>query len=236
MIIIFKKKKILLLIILGLIIFIGYKKVNAETEEVSALPITNKTIILDAGHGLPDEGAVAKDGTSEEKINLEIVLKLQEILELSGVKVVLTRSDEQGIYNTDKESIKNKKISDMKNRVEIGNNSNANIFVSIHLNKFSEEKYSGYQTFYNSKDEKSKMLAMIIQKNLKDCLKDENEREALSISNKYIMDNVKIPTVIVECGFLSNREELENLKKEEYQQKIAWGIYSGILEYFENLE
>lgn len=235
MIIVFDKKRIKILfpflIIIG--IFCITMKTNQEIEEVAAMPAVNKTIILDAGHGLPDEGAVGNDGTSEEKINLDIVMKVQELLEISGVNVVLTRSDENGIYSTDKESIKNKKVSDMKNRVEIGNNSNADIFVSIHLNKFQDEKYKGYQTFYNEKDEKSKELAQIIQKNLKDCIKDENKREALSISNKYIMEKVKIPTTIVECGFLSNNEELKNLKNEEYQQKIAWGIYLGIMEFFE---
>ena len=104
MIIIIKKKKILFVIILLCVCFFGVKRIN-KTEEVSAIILENKTIILDAGHGFPDEGAVAKDGTSEEKINLEIVLKLQELLKLSGVDVILTRVDENGIYDTEEESI-----------------------------------------------------------------------------------------------------------------------------------
>ena len=232
MIIIIKKKKILFVIILLCVCFFGVKRIN-KTEEVSAIILENKTIILDAGHGFPDEGAVAKDGTSEEKINLEIVLKLQELLKLSGVDVILTREDENGIYDTEEESIRNKKVSDMKNRVKIGNTSNADIFVSIHLNKFENEKYKGYQTFYNKKNEKSERLAKLIQENLKQTMKDKNKRESLSIKNKYLMDNLKIPAVIIECGFLSNKEDLENLKQEEYQKKIAWGIYLGIMEFFE---
>ena len=232
MIIIIKKKKILFVIILLCVCFFGVKRIN-KTEEVSAIILENKTIILDAGHGFPDEGAVAKDGTSEEKINLEIVLKLQELLKLSGVDVILTRVDENGIYDTEEESIRNKKVSDMKNRVNIGNTSNADIFVSIHLNKFENEKYKGYQTFYNKKNEKSERLAKLIQENLKQTMKDKNKRESLSIKNKYLMDNLKIPAVIIECGFLSNKEDLENLKQEEYQKKIAWGIYLGIMEFFE---
>lgn len=232
MIIIIKKKKILFVIILLCVCFFGVKRIN-KTEEVSAIILENKTIILDAGHGFPDEGAVAKDGTSEEKINLEIVLKLQELLKLSGVDVILTRVDENGIYDTEEESIRNKKVSDMKNRVKIGNTSNADIFVSIHLNKFENEKYKGYQTFYNKKNEKSERLAKLIQENLKQTMKDKNKRESLSIKNKYLMDNLKIPAVIIECGFLSNKEDLENLKQEEYQKKIAWGIYLGIMEFFE---
>lgn len=232
MIIIIKKKKILFVIILLCVCFFCVKRIN-KTEEVSAIILENKTIILDAGHGFPDEGAVAKDGTSEEKINLEIVLKLQELLKLSGVDVILTREDENGIYDTEEESIRNKKVSDMKNRVKIGNTSNADIFVSIHLNKFENEKYKGYQTFYNKKNEKSERLAKLIQENLKQTMKDKNKRESLSIKNKYLMDNLKIPAVIIECGFLSNKEDLENLKQEEYQKKIAWGIYLGIMEFFE---
>ena len=141
--------------------------------------------------------------------------------------------NENGIYDTEEESIRNKKVSDMKNRVKIGNTSNADIFVSIHLNKFENEKYKGYQTFYNKKNEKSERLAKLIQENLKQTMKDKNKRESLSIKNKYLMDNLKIPAVIIECGFLSNKEDLENLKQEEYQKKIAWGIYLGIMEFFE---
>ena len=121
----------------------------------------------------------------------------------------------------------------MKNRVKIGNTSNADIFVSIHLNKFENEKYKGYKTFYNKKNEKSERLAKLIQENLKQTMKDKNKRESLSIKNKYLMDNLKIPAVIIECGFLSNKEDLENLIQEEYQKKIAWGIYLGIMEFFE---
>ena len=167
----------------------------------NALPITNKTVIIDAGHGSPDEGAIGFNGTTEAAINLEIALKLQKLVEQSGAKVILTRSDENGIYSNKPNSIRNLKISDIKNRVDIGNNSNADIFVSIHLNKNIEKK---------------------------------NNRKIMPISNIYIMDNVKIPAVIVECGFLSNPSECEELRTESYQNKIIWGIYLGLQEYFAN--
>lgn len=203
--------------------------------QANATPITNKTIVIDAGHGLPDSGASSFNGTTEQAINLAIALKLQKIIEQSGAKVILTRSDENGIYSTDSTNIRNKKVSDIKNRVEIGNNSNADIFVSIHLNKFSgSSEYKGWQTFYQKESESSALLANKIQENLNKNIEQDNNRKVLPLTNVYIMDNVKIPTVVVECGFLSNPEETENLKKDEYQNKLVWGIYLGIQDYFYN--
>ena len=180
-------------------------------------------------------GAQNQDGLTEANINLEISLKLQHLLESSGCSVVLTRSDENGIYDLDKTSIRNKKKSDMKNRVKLINNSNADILVSIHLNKFENSKYWGWQSFYRKNDEKSKLLALSIQNNLNISIQKENKREILPISNKYIVDNTSIPISIIECGFISNMEEANALKTDEYQEKIAWGIYTGIMEYVNKL-
>ena len=159
---------------------------------------------------------------------------MQKLLEQSGCNVILTRSDENGIYDLDANSIRNKKVSDMKNRVEIANTSEADCFISIHLNKILQEQYSGWQTFYQKENTSSHDLAFDIQNNLNYSIQKENKREILSLSGKYIMDNVKIPTVTVECGFLSNLEEANKLQKEEYQENLAWGIYTGIMDYFYN--
>lgn len=207
---------------------------NTETIYTSSTPISGSVIIIDAGHGYPDNGATSSDGTSEASINLSIALKLQELLEASGCSTLLTRSDENGIYDTDKNSIKEKKTSDLKNRVNLINESNSNLLVSIHLNKFQDSKYSGWQTFYRSNDDFSKNLALSIQSNLNLSIQRENKREALSIENKYIIDKTSIPAVIVECGFLSNEEEVSLLKTEDYQEKISWGIYTGIMDYMNN--
>ena len=135
----------------------GIIKISDENNQVvlaNSTPITNKIVVIDAGHGLPDQGATGFYGTSEQAINLSISLKLQKLIEQSGAKVVLTRSDENGIYSTTQNDIKSKKVSDIKNRVEIGNNSDADVLVSIHLNKFpASNYYSGWQTFYQ-KDKK----------------------------------------------------------------------------------
>lgn len=182
--------------------------------------------------GLPDEGGVGFTGTTEEAINLSIVLKLQKLIEQSGAKVVLTRSDANGIYDIDSKSIRNKKVSDIKKRVYIGNESGGNIYVSIHLNKYPEQKYNGWQTFYQSGNENSKLLSEKIQLELNKNMDKENKRVPMAIKGVYIMDKVKIPSVIVECGFLSNEKEEAMLKQEEYQNKLAWGIYLGLQQYF----
>ena len=123
-------------------------------------------------------------------------------------------------------------MSDIKNRVKIGNSSSADIFVSIHLNKINDIQYYGWQTFFKSGNEKGKSLATAIQNNLNEAIQRENKRVPMKISNVYIIKNVEIPTTIVECGFLSNPEEEKLLQNNEYQNKLAWGIYNGIMEYF----
>ena len=171
-------------------------------------------------------------GVLESEINLKLVLKLQELLEQSGYTVILTRSDENGIYDIDKDTIREKKVSDMKNRVKIANIEEADIFVSIHLNKIEQSEYYGWQTFYQKNNDKSKLLAKKIQSNLNYSIQKENKRDIMSLSGKYIMDNIKIPTVTVECGFLSNPKELNDLMEDKYQSELAWGIYTGTVDYF----
>ena len=206
------------------------------TVETTSTPTSDKTIVIDAGHGTPDEGAESKNGTTEAEINLKIALKVQNLLEQTGCTVILTRSDENAIYDLDSKTLKQKKVSDIKNRVKIGNQSSADIFVSIHLNKIPQQQYYGWQCFFNSKNENSKKLAEQLQENLNDSIQKENKRVAMKLDTVYIMKNVEIPISIVECGFLSNPEEEKQLQEDEYQNRLAWGIYNGITDYFYNLE
>ena len=178
-------------------------------------------------------GAESENGVAEAKINLEIALKIQKLLEQSGATVILTRSNEEGIYDIDSKTLREKKVSDIRNRVKIGNESSADIFVSIHLNKIPQQKYSGWQTFYQKASVESKTLAQTIQTNLNEAMQKENKRVPMELNNVYIMKHIEIPTTIVECGFLSNPEEEKNLLNSEYQDKLAWGIYSGIIDYFQ---
>lgn len=232
------KKRIYIIfacLILSTIVFQLKAPKNMEVKETVALPVDNKVIILDAGHGRRrSEEQQQRSGISEADINLKIMLKVQSLLEQAGSTVILTRSDENGIYDIDKTTLRQKKISDTQNRVKLGNSSEADVFVSIHLNKIPQQQYWGWQTFYKKNNENSKRLAQSIQQGLNETIQKENKRESLKIENIYIIDHVEIPTAIVECGFLSNPEEKELLQKEEYQDKLAWGIYIGIMDYFYN--
>ena len=233
----FSKKRILFisLIIVCSIFYSGLLKNVFLSEPVSSTPVASHVIILDAGHGLPDGGAVSTNGKIiESDINLNVVLKLQALLESSGCQVILTRSDEYGIYEANEKTIKNQKISDMKNRVEIGNNSDAELFVSIHMNKLPQGQYSGWQSFYKNNDSTSKKVAQYIQNSLNKFIKKENKRQIKSISKIYLTQHVKIPLVLIECGFLSNQEESNLLQTDSYQNQLAWSIYIGLLEYFED--
>lgn len=177
-------------------------------------------------------GAESSSGTTEAETNLKIALKVQSLLEQSGATVILTRSDENAIYDIDSKTLRQKKISDIHNRVKIGNESSADIFVSIHLNKIPQQQYYGWQTFYQQENEKSVNLAKSIQSNLNDSIQKENKRVAMKIDNIYIMKHIEIPATIVECGFLSNPEEEKKLLTDDYQDRLAWGIYNGIMDYF----
>ena len=228
-----RRIKIISLIVIMSVCFATIK--NEERKNVvstMAVPVTNKVIIIDAGHGGEDGGAVSDEGISEANLNLAIALKLQNLLEQSGATVILTRSDENAIYDVDKKTLREKKVSDIKNRVKIGNSSSADIFISIHLNKIPQSQYYGWQTFFKNGSEDGKRLATGIQDNLNEAIQKENKREPLKISNVYIIKHVEIPTAIVECGFLSNEEEEKQLQDNEYQNKLAWGIYNGIMDYF----
>lgn len=232
------RKKISLILACLLLAIFAYSyegtKINfeQETEQVTSTPVSGKVIVVDAGHGVPDEGAESSSGTTEAETNLKIALKLQNLLEQSGCTVILTRSDENAIYDLDKNTLREKKISDIRNRVKIGNNSTADIFVSIHLNKIPESQYWGWQCFYNRKNEQSMSLAKKIQSNLNDAIQKDNKRVAMKLDTVYIMKHVEIPISIVECGFLSNPEEEQHLLEDEYQNKLAWGIFNGIMDYF----
>ena len=236
--IILNKKRITLIlsgIFLSVFVFI-LTTGNAEEQNkyisTVSLPASGKTIVIDAGHGVPDEGAQSSNGTTEAETNLKIALKLQNLLEQSGCTVILTRSDENAIYDIESKTLKQKKVSDIKNRVKIGNESSADIFVSIHLNKIPQSQYDGWQTFYREGSKEGARLAKIIQENLNKTMQKENNRIAKTIDNIYIIKHVEIPITIVECGFLSNPDEEKLLLEDDYQNKLAWGIYNGIVDYF----
>ena len=229
-------KKIIIIVLFLIIIFssvyICNFKESKTTITTNATAVTSKVVVIDAGHGKPDEGAVGVYGTAEEAINLKIALKLQALIEQSGGIVYLTRSDENGIYSAEASNIKEKKISDVKNRVTIGNGKDVDIFISIHLNKYPSSIYNGWQTFYQQGNEESVRLAKCIQDSLNNTISKPNNRVPLVLKGVYLMDHVENTTVTVECGFLSNPEEAKSLEEDAYQDKLAWGIYIGVQEFF----
>ena len=232
-----KRLVIIFVMLMMSMTYVSVKRIDrniGDAVQVTTLPVSGKVVILDAGHGTPDEGAESNNGTTEAQINLAIVLKIQQLLEQSGCTVILTRSNENAIYDLDAKKKKKKKVSDIHNRVKIGNDSSADIFVSIHLNKIAQQQYYGWQTFFNTNNEQSKVLAEEIQSNLNEVMQKENNRIAMKLNTVYIMKHVEIPISIVECGFLSNPQEEQQLQDEEYQNRLAWGIYNGIICYFQN--
>lgn len=225
----YKIKRIISLLII-LTTVIGITFVNFPMN-VKAAGSKKKLILIDPGHGGIDGGAQAKDKTCEKDINLSISFKLKKYLENKKYKTLMTRTEDKGLY-TDDGTIRKKKIQDLSNRCKIKTSSNCDVFVSIHLNMFPESKYYGAQVWYGA-DEKSRELAEIIQDNLREDLDKNNKRKEKPAGNQYKILRIgkEIPSVIVECGFLSNPEEKEKLKSDEYQQKIAESIGKSIDEF-----
>lgn len=221
----------LFVIIGSIIINISY---SVETKQTLALPSTGRVVVIDAGHGEPDGGAVGISGVLEKDINLKIAQKLQKLFEQTGTYVVLTRSDDNNIAPSQDRKIRDIKRGDLKARKYYRDNSGADLFLSIHMNKFPEEKYKGAQVFYSKNPEQSKALGEAIQTSLKENLDPTNERVAKCADNSiYILKDSKTPSVIVECGFLSNKEEEKLLKDDKYQDKVALAIYLGVSNYLQ---
>ena len=195
-----------------------------ENIAVSVMPVDKKCIVIDAGHGGFDPGKVASDGVNEKNINLAIASKLSTFLEEGGAVIRNTRIEDS--------SLSESKRQDLKSRAEIANNSKADIFVSIHQNSFPKSSVKGAQVFYYKGSEEGKKLAGFIQSRLKEVVDIDNSRIAKANDSYYVLKQIKIPSVIVECGFLSNGVEHNKLMSSEYQEKLAWAIYMGILDYF----
>lgn len=185
-------------------------------------------IVLDAGHGGDDPGKIGINGSREKDINLAIARRVKMYLETNGIKVVMTREDENGLYDPGAE---NKKVQDMKRRIAIMEEEQPLATVSIHQNSYTEEYVNGAQVFYYKDSKEGETLATLLQESLREHLDPENHRQMKANDSYYLLKKTQIPTVIVECGFLSNTREAELLSDEEYQDKVAWAIYMGIMQF-----
>lgn len=204
----------------------------------SALPASadisdRPVIVLDPGHGGLDSGAVGKNGVLEKDVNLSVVKHLQKLLELSGFRTVLTRSEDISIYDAGVEGIRNQKLSDMDNRLEIIQSYPDSIFLCIHQNNYTDPQYFGGQMFYNNNNPDNRTLAQIMQNRFAQ-LQPGNDREIkLTGDELFLLKSNKNPSLMIECGFLSNPEEEAKLGTEEYRQQLAFTIYGGVLEYMD---
>lgn len=202
----------------------GYKAYRNAAAEISSQPC----IIIDPGHGGEDPGAVA-NGITEKDINLDISLRIKDMLSSCGYNVVMTRSDDRLLYGAGEEG--KKKYHDLRNRVNTANGLENSIFVSIHQNKFPSESCKGLQVFYSGNNEKSKLLADIVQEDARLVRADNRRIAKCGNDTVYILEKLKIPAVLVECGFISNRGEAELLSTEDYREKLAFSIFCSICRY-----
>ena len=185
-----------------------------------------KTVVIDAGHGGVDGGATSCTGVLESQFNLEISLKLKDVLNLLGIKTVMIRTTDCSVY-TEGETIAQKKVSDLKQRVKIVNSTENCILVSIHQNFFSDSKYSGAQVFY-APTERSHVLAKSMQYAFIQTINPDSHRQEKPANTIYLMQNINCPGVLVECGFLSNPQEEYWLRTKEYQLKVCSVIAGSI--------
>lgn len=222
------------LIILSAMLYLTFMA-NFSAAEASSMPITQKTVIVDAGHGGDDGGAIGIDGTVEKDINLDIALKLEKILKFYGFNVIMTRTQDVMTCDVGLDSLRKRKISDIHNRFELMRKNPDAIFISVHQNKFEDSSQHGTQVFYSGNDERSKELAEAIQTSVTLTLQRKNDRVVKkSGSGIYLLYHAKIPAVLVECGFISNSDEVKKLKDESYRMKLAILIADGLLKYLSN--
>ena len=190
------------------------------------------TVIVDAGHGLPDGGAVGIGGTIEQEINLKIAKKVREVLVAKGINVIMTRETDSGLSAAKNASIREMKIEDMKKRMKIMKKSKADLFISIHMNSFGNSTAKGLRIFYSHNFEDIKPLAENIQVRMSDVTGANMSIVKTADTRLYLMKNPPLPCILVECGFLSNPEEEKNLANSEYQSRLAWAVADAIEKYY----
>lgn len=190
-------------------------------------------VVIDAGHGGIDPGKIGINGAEEKDINLQIATLVRRYLELQDVEVIMTRETDDGLYDA---NASNKKVQDMKRRIAIIDETAPALTVSIHQNSYPEEYVKGAQVFYYTGSTEGQKLADFLQESLVERLDPENHRQVKANDSYYLLKKTPTPIVIVECGFLSNSEEAARLCDKSYQERVAWAVHIGILQYLNSLE
>lgn len=225
---------ILFLIILSAMLYFTFMA-NSSADGVMTKPVLKQTVIIDAGHGGDDGGAIGIDGTVEKDINLDIALKLEKLLKFYGFDVIMTRTEDIMTCDDGLDSLRKRKVSDIHNRFDVLEKNPDAVFISIHQNKFEDNSQHGTQVFYSGNNDESKLLAESIQNSIVSVLQPDNSRVVKkSGSGIYLLYHAKLPAVLVECGFISNPAEVKRLNDEKYRMKIAILIADGLIKYLMN--
>lgn len=226
---IIKILSVILLVLVARYLIVSKEVISVLSSQSNVDEATAKyRVVIDPGHGGRDSGKVAANGALEKDINLEIAKKLKTFLEAQDVFVIMIREVDEGLYSP---NASNKKVEDMKNRLVMIESANADLAVSIHQNSYHQESIRGAQVFYYSTSSAGKKLANIIQAQLIAGVDPNNKREAKGNDGYYLLKKTTIPIAIIECGFLSNPAETEKLVDDYYQEKLAWSIHLGIMQY-----
>ena len=220
-----------LIIITATVLGIVLESFVTGSGALNTLVEPTKTVIIDPGHGGEDCGAIGCTGVLEKALNIDFSKTIGELLLTEGVNVVYTRTEDVMLYKPE-ENIKGmRKLSDLKSRVEISDKLPGAIFISIHMNSFGDEKYSGLQVYAKDKDESSATLAESIRKEVVSGCEPDNKREVKKGDKIYVLEKNTNTSVLIECGFLSNREECERLSQKEFQKELSFSIVCGIIKY-----
>ena len=223
---------IFILIVISLITlaFALFGELSGTNQKANTAPIT--TVIIDAGHGGEDGGAVGDDGSEEKTLNLQIAMILCDMLRTEGINVIMTQTEDILLYDRNADYEGRKKVLDLEYRLKVSQNTPGALFVSIHMNAFPQKKYDGLQVYFPIGDENSMELASIIQKNVQATLQPQNLRKPKGAgSNIYLLDKNPNPAVLIECGFLSNDTECSRLNDAGYQQQLALVICNSIVKF-----
>ncbi len=235
-----QEKRIILLVKVLLFVtvfYVAYMIANRDAgTDVTSVDVEKSNmpvVVVDAGHGGIDPGKVGINGALEKDVNLQIARLLKMFLEANDIKVVMTREDDEGLYDPEAE---NKKVQDMKRRISLIEECNPILVISIHQNSYPEEYVNGAQVFYYNGSEEGLALAEKLQKQLVKTLNPENRRQIKANDSYYLLKKTAKPIVITECGFLSNHAEAEKLTDPLYQEKVAWALHLGVLQYINEKE
>ncbi len=218
----------LLLSYTGHIYFLSKEVSDTINSEAVPLP----TVIIDAGHGGEDGGAIGENGALEKELNLYISQALRDMLVSSGYSVIMTRDEDKLLYDTSVDYHGRKKALDLAERVRIASQYENSVFISIHMNSFPQKQYHGLQVYYSKNSPSSKSLAENVQSLVREKIQPNNDRSIKQAgSNIFVLDRISSPAILIECGFLSNPEECRNMSNEKYRQRLSLAIFSGIVKY-----